>query len=91
LHIEVQSGRRWVPASLSYVAGVPGGMPLEQAKVIKVEPGSSANIRVMFLKRDYLLKSGQLVRLRVDTWPTEEAMRAKNPPLTLLTSPFSLE
>src|SRR5262245_40145952 len=71
VHIEVQSGPRWVPASLSHVAGVPGGIPLERAKVIKVEPGASANIRVTFLKRDYLLKPGQLVRLRIDTWPTE--------------------
>jgi hypothetical protein len=91
VHIEVQSGRQWSAAPLSYAAGVPGGIPLDRARVLKLEPGGSADLRISFLKRDYVFKAGQQVRLRLDTWLTEEAMRANKPALGVVTLPFSLE
>src|SRR5262245_27772815 len=90
-HIEVQSGRQWSSAPLSYAAGIPGGIPLDRAKVVKLDPGNSVELRVSFLRRDYVFKAGQQVRLRLDTWLTEEAMRANEPALSVVTSPFALD
>ena len=91
VHIEVKSGQRWVPAPLSYVAGIPGGIPLERAKFLRVEPGKSAQFEVRFIRRDYVVKPNQPVRLRIDTWLTEESFRSHEPARSLFTTPFTIE
>ena len=91
VHIEVKSGNRWVSAPLSYVAGIPGGIPLERAKFLTVDPGKSSKFEVRFIKRDYVVKPNQPVRLRIDTWVTEESFRAHEPAQPLVTSPFTIE
>jgi hypothetical protein len=90
VHIQVKSGSQWVSAPLSYEAGVPGGYPLDQAEVLSLGPGKSKQISFTFIRRDYVLKPGQAVRLRIDAWPSEAAFRANEPPMALFTPPFSV-
>jgi hypothetical protein len=91
VHVEVKSGDRWAPAPLSYAAGIPGGIPLERATFLRVEPNESKQFEVTFIRRDYVVKRNQQVRLRVDTWLSEESFRAHEPARPLSTAPFTIE
>jgi len=88
--IEVESLRGWGRAQLSYIGSIPGGYPIEQGPVTVIQPGTVADFTFTIDKQDWVLVRGENVRLRIHTWPTEEAMRARGPKRDVVTAPFKV-
>jgi len=90
--IEVETAHGWVAASLTPdIGSVPGGIPLDRTKAKTIEPGMNAEVRFTFDKQDYVLRAGQHVRLRIDTWSTEDSMRANGPKVSVVTRWFTFQ
>jgi hypothetical protein len=91
VRIDVETARGWVPASLnSEIGSVPGGYPIEHGPVAVIAPGTASDFAFIINKQDYVLASGQRVRLRIATWQTEASLRAGGPKKEIMTSPFTV-
>jgi len=89
--IEVKNAQGWVKAPFNPSAPVPGGYPLEQQQATTVAPGTSAEFTFTFWKAQYHVKVNESLRLRISTWPTEDAMRTGGPKHDIITGPFTFE
>ena len=89
-HLEVLSPDGWVAAPTPRDGPILGGYPLDRAKAAVVQPHSSTRFVFQFAKHVFELRDGQQLRVVVDGWPDEVAMRKGDPKIRIEGPAFEL-
>ena len=87
--IEVETRHGWQPAKLRTRDATLGGFnPKGGAPGRVIPPGGGATFTFVFSKDLFAVEHGQPLRVVLDTWPDEEAMKAGDEPIRLVSPPF---
>jgi hypothetical protein len=85
-YLEVLTRDGWRRAELRKTFAVLGGPSADRIHPAAIAPNETGQFIFNFSRRHFEVETGQQLRLAVDTWPSEEALRS-NSAATRLTSP----
>ncbi len=88
VHLQVQSHQEWNPVKLRHTFGVLGVARLARFGGRLIPAHSDASVVFDFSRRWFEVEPGQQLRIIVDAWANEQAMKAGAAPTPLTSSVF---
>ena len=86
--LEIHTAAGWSPAKLRTDYGVLGAPPPARLGGRLLEPNGDARFLFLFSRADFDVKTGQRVRIVLDTWSDERSMKAGVTAVPLPSPPF---
>ena len=86
--LEIYRSKAWGKAQPACDGCLLGGVGRDHQPTYSLPPSSNTYLNFTFSKAFFGLRPGRLLRVAVDTWPTEEAFKDGEKPVTVWSGPF---
>lgn len=88
-HLEPKSGSKWVRVHPRFDGAILGGIGTDHKDFVKLGIAVKSVVEFVFSKDLFRLRRGDLLRVAVDTWKSEESFHKREPSTTVQSRPFS--